>query len=1091
MALTKDEKGGKDDQSGTGLESKNSVKFTPDLSLKSENDDLFGHSDFVDVLEYIIENSITPLNIALYGKWGVGKSTILNFLEERIENKKNLNKKYQFVSIDAWKLSPKSIRQELLLELNNIFKAFEPEEIEDKLWNIREEEISPKTGLGKWLKKIVPYIVIFAGIAGLGLLLDRQYPDIHLLSASMLASVVIPLFVLVFQTLFSLQKNFRRNSKRIIPHMESSQQFEQLFNTIVEKKKTPKLIIAIDNLDRCEDEVVVRILGTIKTFMNVENCIYIIACDENAIIKHLKARGGQFYEEREAIEFLTKFFHVTLNIPPQIEGDLEGYADKQMKEFASEIEFEPSVKDVLISGITKNPRKIRQLLYNIVAMYKLAQIKEKKGIIQSKTVTGNTAFLTKVVMLRNEWPEFYRRLETKEDLLDLMQQYLDGLVLEAEGKNLAKVLENNPGLEYFLKATSIVVTTNIQPFLRLNQEKFESVIPELESFILKVSRGEVDYVKSTLVKLSDDERTNYILSIIKQTDIYIRNERFPFAFNSMKVLLEIYAVIPDNLKTEVLSKFQSYMRTPEIREFISRYDVDKLFPLVMEMSSQSREILLKEYCRILSSKGVLDKKLLEYFMNNASSMSDEVIESFNNNLLQLGQIKPEEMEKALEILSNNENAKTILVEEPLINGLIQRVENITMPESKKRIELYIKMKDVATQENKLRFVERMLNEISKNKTNAQNHESQSAYSYLDRLTVNDFSQEASDRIYNGTKNLTNQFADEGQKLQVIRVLFRALPNMSESNKKEFMQQLSGLIAALSPGFLLQVCDIAKADKLDILSYEGVLDNIMSKMSQTPPNENVVSFLITSSTEKQKKKVSNFILSCIKSGDPTRFQSVASAFGKTHSSFSAEICDEICKECLNIGRAVAWNQTSQLFEAISDSLKDCSEDTKNEFTDIMLTWIKSNDQNQRSRGLTIFSKGYPHISNEKQTFVIKQLLLMLETLLSQNDGSVNQVLGFLTTNVEGFKDGEVDKLIDIVTGVFATGSPQMQMLALNNVYKMNLGKRSDDVMRSILSLAKVTSDAGVRDNCKEILKRLKEHATDEFVKEAESFFGESL
>lgn len=1073
----------------------NNKKFTPDISLKHEKEDLFHHSDFVDVLEYVIENSDTPdtsLNVALYGRWGVGKSTILNFLEERVNTKENLQNKYQFVNIDAWKLSPASIRQELLLELNKTFEALEPEEIEDKLWHTKEEQISSKTSFGKAVKRAWPYLVLFGAILGGGYALD-QISAIDLLSTSAILSVTIPILIAMVQTLGIIAKSADRTSKRIIPRMESSQQFQKLFTDIIEKKKKPKLIIAVDNLDRCEDEVVVNILGTIKTFMSVKDCIYIISCDENAIIKHLKARGGKFYDEREAIEFLTKFFQITLHIPPQIEGDLESYADEKIKEFAADITLAPSVKDVLISGITKNPRKIRQFLYNIVVLYKLAQIKEKKGIIYDQTVTGNTPFLAKIVVLRDEWPEFYRRLELKEDLLDLMQNYLDGFTTNEEEQKLAdEILKNNPGLEYFLKAMSTVKALNIQPFLRLNQEPFESAISELDSFILEVSHGDVANVISKLAKLDEDKKSNYIQSIIKQNDVYVKNHRFPFASNSMKVLLEIYDQMPDNLKTEVLSKFESYLTTKEIRgESVLRYDIDKLFPLVIKMSTHPRDILLKEYCSILM-RSISTGKILNHFMNNASILSADVIESFNQNLQQLGQSRPEELEKALEILSNNEKAKHILIGWQSIDELITRFGNITTQDGKRRIELYLKIKDVATAKSKLRFVERMLADISTNKTNALSGESQLAYDYLKRLSKDDFTREASDVLYNETKNLVNQFNDENNKLRVVEILLKAFPSMSESNRNEFAQQyLAGPISSLSPNFLSQVCEFAKSDNSNILSHDVVLDNIVSKLSQGPMNENVMSFLITDTPEDKKEKIATFIINTIKSRDPARFQSVANAFGKNYSLFSDKTRDAICKECMDVGKALGWNQTVQLFDAVANSLEKCSKEIKNEFADIMLSWVKSGDQNQRQNGLTILGKSYNNLSKEKQTFVIKQLLLKLETLFSQNDGSTNQVLAFLTTNIESMKGEELDKLLDILIGQLASGSPPMQMLALNNVNKIKMRKRIDEVIRAILDLAKASSDKSVKDSCATVLKLLLKSATKDMKEEAKQLFGDSI
>lgn len=1068
-------------------------RFTSGAALKHEKDDLFHHSDFVDVLEDVIEHSETPLNIALYGRWGVGKSTIVNFLEERISTKQDLKKKYDFVNIDAWRFSPDSVRQELLLELNKKFKAMDPEEIEDKLLNVREEEISSKTNIGKWLRKFLPYLGIFGVIFSAGYILDQQYSEIDLLSASAFVSVIVPLLVAMIHTFGNIEKSLNRTSKRIIPRIESSQQFQHLFNTIIAKKKKPKVIIAIDNLDRCEDEVVVKILGTIKTFMDAENCIYLIPCDENAIIKHLKAREeGRFYEEREAIEFLTKFFQVKLHIPTLLEGTLENYADKQMSAFKQDVEFDASVKDVLISGVTRSPRKMRQFLYNLVVLYKLALIKENKGIIRKGTVTGNTAFLTKMVVLRDEWPDFYRRLENRPDLLELVQRHLDGETVLELGEEHNEIFKKNSDLDYFLKSTNLIRANNIMPFLRLNQESFESVIPELETLTHKVSQNDVPYVRSALEKLEPAKRHDIIREIIKLSDDYIRHRRFQFAFNSMNVLLEVFDEIPDELKDDVISKFSAYMRTKEIRESLYRCDVSKLFPLVLKMEPDSRDELLKEYCRILSAHDDLSEKVLPYFVDNSSEMSIDVIRSFDYNLKMLGQGRPEKLIKLVQIIAANEEAKSRLVKEQTIEELIQRITPDASKENKDRIDLYFKFKNTASPNNKIKFAEKMITTIEQNKTNALEANSQYALDVLGKLEKEDLPKDVSDLLYNRIKKFITQFTDENQKKSVMKSLLLAFPNMSENNRKQFVEQhLSASISSLSPNFLSGICEIAKESNVGILGYDVVLDNIIAKLGQGPMNENVVSFLIEKSPEDKKGKVGSFIVTTIKGNNPTLFQPVAVSFGKNHAAFSNDLCENICRSCLDIGKTGEWSQRTPLFDAVALSLEKCSEEIQNEFADLMMTWLKSGDANQRSQGLTILSKGYTKLSEKKQSFVISQTLLKLETLFTQNDSSVNQLLGFLTTNIENLKDSESEKLIDVLLGVIATGQPQMQNVTLNTLPKIKLGSKSDEVLQSVLGLAKTAKDQGVKNTCKETLKQLKEHATEKIKEDVNNFFGEAI
>lgn len=172
---------------------------------------------------------------------------------------------------------------------------------------------------------------------------------------------------------------------------------------------------------------------------------------------------------------MTKFFQITLHIAPQITEQLYSYAKNQLEIFSSEIKVDPDVVDVLVAGITKNPRKIKQFVYNFAIVFKLAEIKENSGILANKIITTNAPFLAKIVVLREEWPDFFRRLETTPYMLELLQDYIDDeRSVQRYESLMIETLDKNQGLEHFLKSTSLISAVQILPFIQLNQESFEN-----------------------------------------------------------------------------------------------------------------------------------------------------------------------------------------------------------------------------------------------------------------------------------------------------------------------------------------------------------------------------------------------------------------------------------------------------------------------------------------------------------------------------------------------------------------------------------------------------------------------------------------
>ena len=70
-----------------------------------------------------------------------------------------------------------------------------------------------------------------------------------------------------------------------------------------------KIVIVIDNLDRCDAEIAKETLNTIKNFLNKPKCIFIIPTDHKAIKRHLKYDDVSIENE-----FLRKYFNTIIQI---------------------------------------------------------------------------------------------------------------------------------------------------------------------------------------------------------------------------------------------------------------------------------------------------------------------------------------------------------------------------------------------------------------------------------------------------------------------------------------------------------------------------------------------------------------------------------------------------------------------------------------------------------------------------------------------------------------------------------------------------------------------------------------------------------
>jgi hypothetical protein len=134
-----------------------------------------------------------------------------------------------------------------------------------------------------------------------------------------------------------------------------------------------RLIIFVDNLDRCSIENALAILEIIKEFLFVKGIIFVVAADMHmlAIAWDLRYREYHFGSEKRkhlGKEHIDKIFQLTLPLPPKEVSEIKAY----IKKISSTLPTE--VKNLILYGCPSNPRKIKKILnlisYNAAALPK-------------------------------------------------------------------------------------------------------------------------------------------------------------------------------------------------------------------------------------------------------------------------------------------------------------------------------------------------------------------------------------------------------------------------------------------------------------------------------------------------------------------------------------------------------------------------------------------------------------------------------------------------------------------------------------------------------------------------------------------------
>jgi hypothetical protein len=247
--------------------------FSSDKPITSKTEDRLNRSKFADQLaENILSYSGKEnMVISLDGKWGTGKTSILNMVRESIAEKSISKKDLLFVpsivSYSPWNtLNEESLIKEFFGKLANSFKT---------------------SSIKRILKKIQKSALINLGFA-----IGDKVPLLNCTPQWKAAKGIKSCFDSYVSSLNESDGDINIQKERLEQQL---------------RKTKLKTIVFIDDIDRCDDTEIIEILRLIKSICCFENTIYVIAYDKEmvakAVEKKLDRNGNEFLEKIVQVEF--------------------------------------------------------------------------------------------------------------------------------------------------------------------------------------------------------------------------------------------------------------------------------------------------------------------------------------------------------------------------------------------------------------------------------------------------------------------------------------------------------------------------------------------------------------------------------------------------------------------------------------------------------------------------------------------------------------------------------------------------------------------------------------------------------------------
>lgn len=268
------------------------------------------------------ENSNSQLAYAvhLYGPWGSGKSTLLNFISCELQQENWL-----VVEFNAWRNQQIKPPWWELME-----SVFQQSKSRLSMWNL-VCEYWWRLRLGK--AHYFLYIFISACLFGLGFFVFKQSifsgPDVWIDVAKNI-SVGLTALIGAWAAVQGLSRSLLFGSTKTAeaylatssnPMEKISSRFATLIERIEENESTKRVMIIIDDLDRCQGEYVVDLLEGFQTLFREKSVFFIVAADQrwlNACFEEVYSKLRPHVQEpgkHLGVLFLEKVFQFSAPVP--------------------------------------------------------------------------------------------------------------------------------------------------------------------------------------------------------------------------------------------------------------------------------------------------------------------------------------------------------------------------------------------------------------------------------------------------------------------------------------------------------------------------------------------------------------------------------------------------------------------------------------------------------------------------------------------------------------------------------------------------------------------------------------------------------
>lgn len=269
------------------------------------SEDLLGYRFHAKLLkEIVLDKSMLPTSIGIFGNWGYGKSSLMLLLEKEINEEIAMHvaegntPQILQVRFNGWQYESYETTKYSLIQV---------------LLDSVEKYLSDNRDVFEKLDILLKRI----NLLKLGVLLLKKYVWDKIPNAikSNLPQADDLKECIGVDDITKFQNEFQNEHTSLFVT-----KFRTLLESIVEEAKFDSIIVYIDDLDRCSGEKMIECIEAIKLFLNVKNTAFVLGADERMVERAIKEHYPEIEQDKRQIyspfsDYLEKLIQIPYRLP--------------------------------------------------------------------------------------------------------------------------------------------------------------------------------------------------------------------------------------------------------------------------------------------------------------------------------------------------------------------------------------------------------------------------------------------------------------------------------------------------------------------------------------------------------------------------------------------------------------------------------------------------------------------------------------------------------------------------------------------------------------------------------------------------------